>query len=212
MIENINISAAQCWILMAITVLIIMMFVKRKLEFLKAAVAFGILFSALRWTDLHEQVQSQNMIVYKVSGHRAIDLFDHGHAWFYTDSVLTGDDQKVRFHLTPNRQLHGIQQVDAVAMTPLSNGFQIMVWHGKKILCITQKPRIWPEGISADMLIISNNADVDLSDLPRNLLSSLIILDSSNSFYFADKMMQKAESMGLKAYSVMHQGAFKQQL
>lgn len=212
MMENINISAAQCWILMAITALTMLMFVKRKLEFLKAAIAFGILFSTLRWIDLHEQVHAQNMIVYKVPGHRAIDLLDHGHASFYADSALAGDHQKIRFHIRPNRQLHGIQRVDTAVTTHVMDGCQVIVWHSKTIMCVTRKQPSWPAGISPDLLIISNNAEIDLSTLPRSLLSACIILDSSNSFYFADKMMQNAEKLGLKAYSVLHHGAFKRQL
>jgi competence protein ComEC len=61
--------------------------------------------------------------------------------------------------------------------------------------------------MKADYVIISNNAVKNLSVLSQ-INASEIILDSSNSYYFAERLRTQALAAGIRIYSVLHEGAF----
>jgi competence protein ComEC len=56
-------------------------------------------------------------------------------------------------------------------------------------------------------MILSNNAVKSLSTV-ANTKAKEFVVDSSNSFYRADKLLREAESHKIKIFSVLHHGAF----
>jgi len=61
--------------------------------------------------------------------------------------------------------------------------------------------------IPVDYLIISNNPKISIEELQANFSPKLIILDSSNSNYFAQKLIPEAEKIGIPLYTVNNSGA-----
>ena len=66
-----------------------------------------------------------------------------------------------------------------------------------------------PHGLSVDFVIISNNAVADFQELESRIHIGHLILDSSNSKYFATHFLDQAKPFSTKIYSVLHQGAFE---
>ena len=85
-----------------------------------------------------------------------------------------------------------------------------MIWQGKRILQIIDKGFDIPDGIQVDWVIVSNNAVSDAGRIARRVMCSKLVLDSSNSFFFASRFLEAAKLYKLNVHSVLHQGAFIQ--
>jgi competence protein ComEC len=92
----------------------------------------------------------------------------------------------------------------------VSLGCKLIAWEGKTILLIEAKEAVLPS-IHVDFLVISNDA-ITLQAIQKKIIFEKLIVDSSNSFYFADKLIKEAEQMDIGAHSVLHQGYFSQRL
>jgi competence protein ComEC len=62
-----------------------------------------------------------------------------------------------------------------------------------------------PPNLDVDILILSNNA---FKTFPKAKMKILII-DSSNSFYLAERLLRQPAPLGVEVYSVAHRGAFQ---
>lgn len=208
LIDNIHISPIQCWLLMAITAMCTLLIVQRNLFFLQAAVALSIAFAVVQWNHYIEQVDTSRFTVYEISGHSAMELSFNGHAFLYADSAILCDSKKKRFHIQPNRLLHGVEDVEERNLVSMeSQGAGLIRWHGKHILRIRNDRIKWPQS-EIDFIIISHNGLRNLDRIPADFRKARVILDSSNSYYFAVKMIRQAAVLKMNVHSVPHSGAF----
>jgi competence protein ComEC len=84
----------------------------------------------------------------------------------------------------------------------------LITWHDKFILFITGDiPREKP--FRVDYVILSGNAVRDLKKLEW-LEAEKIIIDSSNSFYLAERLLEQGKTLNKNIYSVRHQGAYEE--
>jgi len=83
-----------------------------------------------------------------------------------------------------------------------------MVWKGLTIVQLHNKDFRIPPNLTVDYLIISNNAIKNLSAVVSEIEAKEFIVDSSNSFYRAERLLLDAEKYGIEIFSVLHQGAF----
>jgi competence protein ComEC len=213
-ISNILISPAECLLLIAVIVFVTLLLVKRRLQFLIFALITSIPICLLQWErSFHEQLGGR-ITIYRVPGHSAVDFIANGHTIFWADSILTSDVQQQRFHIYPNRILHRVEKVYPVANERVWRGVdaELLIWQGIRIVRITGRDAKDIPAIPIDLMIISNNSWADFSGLPGNLTRIPIILDSSNSYYFADNAIQETKRKGLNVYSVLHAGAFELEL
>lgn len=207
--ENIYISGWQCLLLFLFVLTMIALAGYRKFSYMIAGTLIMVLYTGLQWRHFVKDVDVRKLTVYKIPGHGAIDLMDRGHTFFLTDSLLRHDAQKLRYHVTPNRLIAGIDKVtDDFPQARSFRGGALIVWAGKSILYINGREPELPKALSVDLLIIGNNAVREISVLAGKVSSKKVILDSSNSFFFASRFLEAAKLYKLDVYSVLHQGAF----
>jgi competence protein ComEC len=211
LIENIYISVVQSYLLGAIIVFVTLLCVKRRLIYLKLAVAISLFFAVGQWWWLSQMHTTAQVAVYKVAGHFAMDIIHEGTASFIADSVFQKDFQKQKFHIRPNRIIHAVDNVSAFDCQFQSEEFDLFAWRGKLILHIKTKQETIPGWLKPDLIVVSNNG-FSRSALPAGIQKIIIVLDSSNSFYFADKVIHDKANEGLNIYSVLHRGAFQMTL
>jgi competence protein ComEC len=75
------------------------------------------------------------------------------------------------------------------------------------MLIIEEQDALIPS-LGVDFLLISNNA-ASLSSMQGKINFDQLIVDSSNSFYFADKLVKEAAEAQVPLHSVHHQGYFR---
>jgi competence protein ComEC len=208
MVENVYINTMQCWLLMGIVVCFILLFKYKKFNYLLAVASFAILFSAIQWSHFLDYSKVKKISIYKVRGHTAVDLMESDHTYFLTDSLLMSDEEKIRFHIKPNRLINGINTVTYQAsFTKELQGCKLICWRDQVILQIDRSDFCIPQGVKIDYLIVSNNVLKDLSDVNKLNVKDLII-DSSNSLYYANKLLKQARANNIRVHSILHEGAF----
>lgn len=216
LIENIYISTFQSWIIMLAITMIVFMFQFKSLRFLYFAFAFVFALTMLQWQHHHDAFMKRKLTVYNVQGHTAFDFMENGHALFFTDSVLFADRDRTRFHIHPNRLFAGIQDVQFAGSGLQSfrnvQGGRIICWNNLVVMN-WQQPQIQiPPNLVCTLWIVSNNS-LRVSDLLKQKSSPpLIILDSSNSYFYSSRFSKEARRAGFQVYSVRDNGAFEHYL
>jgi competence protein ComEC len=210
LINHVYITTFQCWLLIAAILAIFFLIEFRKFGFVVMAVFCLGIFTVLQWVHYYDQVNHQQLIVYKVVGHSAFDIMDNGKSFFFSDSTLIQDHERTRFHIRPNRLQSGIKEImdeGEQEFVRTFKGCKIIRHKSVSVLHIHDKEFSIPPSLKVDYLIVGGNSVSDI-----NVFSSLkfkrLILDSSNSFYFANKILEKAKELKWDTHSVLHQGAF----
>jgi competence protein ComEC len=211
LIENIHITVLQCWILVGIILSVILVYEKKRFHFVTSAFILAVTFCVLQWNHFIEEVNIKKVTIYKIPGHTAIDLIENGKAYFISDSLLRNDDSKISFHIKPNRLVAGTSRVltGNSGLVREFHGGSVLHWSGVTILRINKPGIVLPDNFKADFVIVSNNAIFDVKRIPVELKKSKFILDSSNSFYFADSFLKKAELLDVDVHSILHRGSFE---
>lgn len=210
LIDNVYITTFQCWLLMGCILCIVFLFELRKTSYVTVAAIFLVTFSVFQWIHFNENISQRKLIVYNVSGHSAWDVMHNGQVYFFSDSILMNDRDKLRFHIRPNRLRNGVGDIyngAEQAFVKELTGCTLIVWNGLKILQITEKKFAVPENLSVDYVLIGKNAVYNTRLLSMVKFEKLI-LDSSNSFYFAERILKDAETERIPVHSVQHHGAF----
>ena len=207
-IDNVYITPWQFALLTAMLLCLVRLLETRKMSWLVTACVAAVGFAVLQGMYVREQVDQQHLTVYKVSGHTAVDLMNEGTVFSWGDTALIQDRSKVKFHLAPNRIIYGAQKLSPKPLTKEWKGCTLMVWHGKSILRISDREFSLPSTLKVDYLILSHSAVRDLSSVSAKVSAKQIIIDSSNKFYLANRLVQQAKELNQPVYSVWHDGAF----
>lgn len=211
--ENIYISPLQCVIMVFFIMALLALTHYRKYQYALLAFALVVAFTTLQWLHFFREIDTRKFTVYSVPGHSVIDLIDRGQAFFLADSMSAQASEKIRYHIAPNRLMAGVRRIDArPAVFRSLNGGTLIGWHGKKILLVTGRSFDVPAGLRVDWMIISHNALEDVRRIAEGIKCEKVVLDSSNSFFFASRFLQAAKLYKLDVHSVLHQGAFISQI
>jgi competence protein ComEC len=214
LIDNVYMTTFQCWLLIVAIVLTIALIQFRKFYTIIMISICLVLFSVVQWNHFSKEIDSQKLTVYKVAGHSAWDITDRGQAYFFSDSILIRDWERIRFHIRPNRLQSGVRTIfngDKNDFVQDYQGCRLIVWSGITILQINEREFSFPEAIKLNYVVLGNNAIKNLAAISP-LKCDKLILDSSNSFYFADRILKEAQRTSMNVHSVLHQGAFTAKL
>lgn len=210
-LDEVYITTFQSLLLSAILIATILLLKYKRKIYLYAGVVIGIVFSFTQWMVFYEKFNTKTITVYNIPHHFAIDFFDSGVACFVADSSLYNEASKIKFHVEPNRIVHRIHRVlegAEVLVTRKFKGGELMVWNNKYLVHLTDKDFQLPTLPPIHYVLIGNNALMDIVTLPKSLSFEKLIIDSSNSFYFADNTLKRARALGVDVHSVLHNGAF----
>jgi competence protein ComEC len=209
LIDNIFITTAQSWLIMLTLLSIILLLHVRKFYLVAVICSLITILSVTQWLHFKNKVDKKQLVVYKVADHTAIDFIETGKTYFLSDSILINDKEKMRFHIRPNRlmsETSTIELADDQSFVKKIRGGKLVRWHERIILIVDDDKAIIPN-LTADYVILSNNA-ASLTNIIKRINFKYLIVDGSNSFYFADKVKSDADRLKIQVHSVLHQGAF----
>lgn len=206
--EGIYISAWQAMLLLLLTALTLGLFEVKKFRYVVYCFATVCVFAGFQWWHFHRDVNIRKLTVYSISGHSAMDLIDRGQVLFVADTALKVDNRKIRYHIYPNRVIAGVMgSHEDVRMMEFPGG-RLIAWNGTTILQLTGSGFQVPPGLRVDWLVVGNNAVRVPGVLANRIHCRKVILDGSNSFFFASRFLEAAKLHKLEVHSVLHQGAF----
>lgn len=208
LINNIYITTFQTWLLMGMLVSALLLLHFRRFVFMVVILFCAIALGLMHWYHYYGEVRPEKFVVYHVAGKTAMEWSSRGKSFLRADSTLLNDAERIRFHVRPNRLISGIHHSSTAL--PFMRSFQggyLFVWSNKIIVQLTSESFSLPEGLKVDYIVISNNSIRNVSTLDQ-VTCKTIIIDSSNTFYTASKILNQAATLNLPVYSVLHQGAF----
>lgn len=180
---------------------------KSRMAFISSLV-FLLCFLAIRsWSFINAGLQQQ-LIVYNLPRHQAIDFISGREYFFKGDTILNTDPYLQNFYLKPSRIQHRVHFTSE--MPALQPAGPALIFNNQRIVFIdkTFAAANLPEKITADLLILSKNAPAKLATLLQLFNCRQLVFDGSCPFYKVNKWKAEAAKLGLHCFSVVDNGAF----
>lgn len=174
-------------LLAGITCSLLFCLIFKKIRWLWVALLMSIAFSLIDWLHVFNVVRKNHITVYNISKKTVLDLTSNG------ETIAFGEYDA--FHMSANR-------VRLAAKSVVATSDSLILWQGLRIVVGCRKI---PVNIPIDVLIISNN---EIDSIPP-IKCRKVIIDSSNSFYLAERLLRRPVPAGMEVYSVLHNGAFQ---
>lgn len=210
LINGIHLSTFQCWLLMACIISMVLVFELRAFRYVVVTFILVLFFSILQWQHYFNDVAQKQFIVYNTPGHFALEWTDYGKSFFVADTLFAKDEERIRFHIRPNRILSGVTD-NNVSMNGLVRklaGFELYVKNGISVLRISSKDHRLPEKAIVDYLIVGNNSVRSIAEASTKIAFKKFILDSSNSKWYVDRIEKENRSKNDSVYAVGKKNAF----
>jgi competence protein ComEC len=209
LLEDVYITTSQSWMIMGIIICFIEMWINRDYRYLAGVLLLAIVLSATQWLHFRDMVEGRRLTVYNVNGHSAIDFMDTGKAYYIIDSSLVNNADRMRFHIRPNWLLHGIgvkENLEHQSAVKNFDGFRLVKWCDRTLLLVHGRGVRLPV-MKVDYVIIAFNS-ISLQELAENVTFEKVILDSSNSISFTNRLLEDALNKPIFVHSVRHKGAY----
>jgi competence protein ComEC len=205
-INDIHISLYECLILGAMIASLVILFNHKQFASLIFGVGLACVLAIVQWHQDAFIRKEAAIRIYNIQNQSVVDHMSHGKSVLMADSMqLTSSI--IAFHVRASWLAQGIGEYCFNKDFTGAAGCNVWLWDGVAILQITGREHKVPAG-SFKYVIISSNSVHSLTELAV-VKCQKIIVDSSNSHYFAERLQQQAKAMGLDLWSVPHQGAFE---
>ncbi|MEO5893422.1 MAG: ComEC/Rec2 family competence protein [Ferruginibacter sp.] len=207
--EGIPSTVLSTCLLYGVTIGFSAWFIKKNRRMFGAAL---VCFLAFVMVSIYKNWQiktQQKLIVYNISQHRAIDFINGNDFNFIGDSVLLQDLMLQNFNLKPARIALQVENRGAVLKNLFHNG-SFYQFNNKKILLIDGPISFdtISQKTAVDIIIISKNPAIKITQLAKVFSCGQYIFDASNSLWKIDKWQKECEELHLRSYSVPERGAF----
>jgi competence protein ComEC len=167
--------------------------------------AFTLLQSYGEWKIKNQQ----KVIVYNIPQHQAIDFVKGNQFKFLGDSGISKDQALQNFHIQPARvALQLTKPLDTFSVYHLPPLFYQL--GNQKIVLIDRPMQLGSlvSKIDVDMIILSKNAKIVISQLASVFNCEQYVFDASNSLWKIGQWQKECEELHLRSYSVAEKGAF----
>ncbi len=220
--KGVVISWGEMWLIYGMILSVILLFQVRKFSYL--VIAF-ICTMVLCGSRIYRQVQIQGqnyLLIYHLNRVPHVNILQDRQSYFLVADSLSHPVPNWDYSIEPFHQKQGIREnllltwEDSLAQAPFfyknRGAFTQLIWQKQRFVFLHEKLKYRALeavlSISADYLIIQNNAIWSFEKFTDQLYGKQIILDASNSYYRDRKLRAEADTLGLECYSVRAQGAW----
>ena len=154
-------------------------------------------------------IQQKKIIIYNVSRHTAIDFVAADKYFFLGDEEFKTDGTLQNFNLKPARISLQVNQSRDTLKSMQHSKF-LWQFYGKKIMIIdtTLSFASIQNKIKVDVLLITKNANVDISNITSSVMPRCIVFDASNSLWKIAQWKKQCSLLHLPYFTTAEQGAF----
>jgi competence protein ComEC len=208
LVSGIYLTTFQCWLIILLLAFIILMIQMRSIRGLYAATAIAGVFVVTQVVHFRNFVNNQQFVVYSVSGHSAMEWIDRGVSYLNADSILQYDEERIRFHIRPNRLQHGVSVVKTeIPFAKDIKGLKAYLWNKNKIVFASDKNTQLPQSAEIDYLVVAQNS-VPVPERLEDIPARKVVLDGSNSRNYVNKWKQLVGTETDRLHAVLDEGAF----
>lgn len=210
LVNNIYVDVFQSWLIMGILSSVIFVFQYKKIQWLYASIGLALLLAGARWVHYLDRNRDAKMFVYHVSGKSAFEIIDKGQSLFIADSALIADQERIRFHIRPNRLFNMVSEVMPKATDDQSRHktYQSLEYAGKTILFVYKPIEYFSNKLRPDFVVIGKDAAWKSPEIISRFPKSQVILDSSWGLGQVRWLRKQLQNKEEDFYSVSERGAF----
>lgn len=196
-------------LLYAVVALFSAWLIQRNKKYFTATVIALLLFTMQNRYGKWLTANQQKIIVYNVPQHRAIDFVSGSSYQFAGDSILLEDGMLKNFHLKPSRIALQLTNREDSTAGNFNNGifYQFL---NKRIVNIQQLVNFEtpPEKIYVDLIIISKNPKITITQLLQIFSCKQFVFDASNPAWKIKKWQQECRMLQVNQHAVSESGAY----
>lgn len=211
--QAISIDLSQMVLVYGLIFCILLLLHYRQFRYVIYAFSCIFLFFTLRIYQFYGQNKQNSITFYSVDQQSNVD-FTTGTTNFHIGEY----NDKAAYHISPHHIQAGLltsfipnpaEQENPMAIHKADN-LMLCVWHGQKIIFVQEpfaQKTVFKEKIKTDILVLCNNSVKKLEAVCGNFDFSLLVIDSSNQLYLAQKLSDEADTLNLTYHAVPQQGA-----
>jgi competence protein ComEC len=186
-----------CWIL------------QHQKHFIKLSLFCSLLFFGNYAFAEIKALQQHKLIIYNNAHQLAIDYISKNKYQFLGDTTVENDTKTNSFLLKPSRIYHRANHPQEKNIKPRFHK-QIISFKNKRLLIIDKACKFQPiqQKIDIDVLLISKNPRLHISDIICAIKPKCIVFDASNNLWKITKWKKECEALNLRCFSIKDQGAF----
>ncbi|TAD95210.1 MAG: ComEC/Rec2 family competence protein, partial [Bacteroidetes bacterium] len=214
LLNNIDISLSETFLMYLAMIFLILLFYFKEFKYAIAVFVCVIGISFLQISKFFDQNKQSFFTIFDLKKTPNLQFLESDKAVLIGE--LRPEDYKVKNNFKNFWIKKGVSNVvfthfkenSSEILAYNGKNYELFVRNGKKFLLVKQKEKnqFLPD---ADFVIVSNNSVKKLADLGSTQFKMLII-DASNSLYYAKKLKQEADSLQISCHSVHEQGALVQ--
>jgi competence protein ComEC len=162
----------------------------------------------IRAASFYNACKQQKLIVYNANRYAAMDIIKGRNYAYYGDAEVLGNASVMNYVLNPSRILHRVTAEQKPKFEQQLNN--ALVFHNKKVLRISQplQKSVATVPLQADLVILSGNPGLYISDLVKRVNTPQIVIDGSVPAWKARYWVQDCDSLKIACHNVATAGAF----
>lgn len=224
---NVRFTIEHTILVYLVITFIIVLFISRKLKFLLISQAIVILILIDVGFTFVEQSKQKKLIIYNIPNYSAINFIDGKDNILLSDIKLYSNKSKLLYHVKNNWIEEGVRNEKVVDLDKLkkkhllSNIYKIsnqnlftklnyFQYYNTKIAIIDNEFLLNQSTnlLNVDVLIWTKNNKTTIAEIMKSYRFKKLVIDSSNSNYINEKLVNEAKSLGINYWSVLTQGAY----
>lgn len=181
---------------------------KKSIALIAALTAFAGIY-CISAISVIEQKQQHQLVVYNIPRMQAIDIIEGRNFLFRGSPQLQDKTSLANYHLAPARLFFGVSQPDQLKHTEIAGN---IIAGSRKTVLVVDRALSGPlpvEKIPVDIIILSGNPRLHLSQLTQRFICTQYIFDSSNPLWKIQYWKKDADSLHLRHHTISEQGAFE---
>lgn len=163
----------------------------------------------MRAISVIEQKQQHKLVVYNIPRMQAMDIIEGRNLLFRGSLQLQHNTRLANYHLAPARLFFGISNPAQLKYTQIAGS---IIAGSRKTILVIDRALTGPlpaEKIPVDIIILSGNPRLHLSQLTQRFICAQYIFDSSNPLWKIQYWKKDADSLHLRHHTISEQGAFE---
>ncbi|WP_400191716.1 ComEC/Rec2 family competence protein [Hymenobacter sp. B81] len=222
LLQGIYLSPAQAWLLYLLIALGLAFLAWRRLAWLGAVAAVGLVFVGSRVVAAREIAADRRLIIYSIPRRSALGLHDGAAALVLTPDSLPLNHTEQTYRVLPGLTARGNRRVRYVAGWPArelavrrlgAEGPVLLSWHGCRVAWVSNRLWAGQRPVPVDIVVLRRNAWVK----PEHLRATFgprvqVVFDSSCRSWYVEKLGPPLRAAGLRVHDVTMQGAWVQPL
>ncbi|PKV63098.1 ComEC/Rec2 family competence protein [Pontibacter ramchanderi] len=214
-INGIDISVSQTWLLYTLLLLFILFFAYKELRYFAAATAVVAVLAVQEIREMSEQRVQRSLVVYNLRNATAFSFLQGRQATVVSNQALAL--QNYTFNIQPYLWHKGVPQASVYTLvdTPpsgishalLPDSNSLYVWQGKRMLVVSKPIKIQPmPDFEVDYLLLTQNVRIKPAELQPFWFKHLV-LDASNAPWYLQRLKPQLAEAGIGYYDITEQGA-----